>query len=288
MSLKSEVSELKENKGVITKRAFAIGLFVIFATAYAQYVIAVGPIFSMFIVYGIPLFVTGFLWGPATMKKAFTHMRKALKFGIAFFGGFTLLGTLVAAAIFFLILGFDQAAVNLLNKPNPVLNISPEFAWIMVGVSLLVVGPVEEYLFRGFIYGGLLSLFKNHNWLSLAFLSSILFAAVHIYYALVYGIASLIAFIDVIAFGMAMAATYYLSSGNLFIPSIIHGVYDATAFIGVATSLDIGLLLRGFMILFGIIVAIALFTQNILGRWASRRQTIASSGTSNGSHLQSV
>jgi len=44
---------------------------------------------------------------------------------------------------------------------------------------------------------------------------------------------------------------------------MIHGAYDATGFIAVATSLDVGILLRGSMILIGIIVAIVLFVQKM-------------------------
>jgi hypothetical protein len=160
----------------------------------------------------------------------------------------------------------DPSALNLLNRPNPVLNIPPDYAWIMVVFSMLVVGPVEEYIFRGFIYGGLLDLFKNQHWLSLAFVSSILFAAVHFYYIAVYGIASIVLLTNLVFFGMAMAATYYFSGGNLVIPAIIHGVYDATGFIGVATSLDIVIILRGAMILLGVIVAIVLFVKSLLKR----------------------
>jgi hypothetical protein len=88
-----------------------------------------------------------------------------------------------------------------------------------------------------------------------------LFTAVHLYYALVYGIASLVQFTDLVMFGMAMAATYYLSGGNLFVPSLIHGAYDATGFIGVATSLNTGTLLRECMILVGIIAGIVLLAE---------------------------
>lgn len=66
----------------------------------------------------------------------------------------------------------------------------------------------------------------------LAFLSSVFFAAVHLYYALTYGVASLIPFVDIVAIGMALAITYYHSGGNLLIPALIHGVYDATGFFG--------------------------------------------------------
>jgi hypothetical protein len=53
-----------------------------------------------------------------------------------------------------------------------------------------------------------------------------------------------------------MAATYYMSHGNLVIPALIHGIYDATGFLGVATSMSIGLALRAVFIIIGLILAI--------------------------------
>jgi membrane protease YdiL (CAAX protease family) len=167
----------------------------------------------------------------------------------------------VGVFIIFLLTIFNPAAVDLLQKPNPLLQVSPEVAWLMVGVSFLIVGPAEEYLFRGFVFGGMLSFFKSRHWLSVAFVSSIFFAIVHIYYAEVYEVASLVQFVDLMAFGMAMAATYYVSGGNLIVPALIHGAYDATAFIGVATSTAIGDELRVLMILISAFVAIVIFVE---------------------------
>ncbi|MGA2310636.1 MAG: hypothetical protein ABSG57_13965 [Candidatus Bathyarchaeia archaeon] len=56
-----------------------------------------------------------------------------------------------------------------------------------------------------------------------------------------------------------MAATYYFSGGNLLVPALVHGAYDATGFLGMATSPGLGATLRGLMILAGLIVALALF-----------------------------
>jgi hypothetical protein len=58
-----------------------------------------------------------------------------------------------------------------------------------------------------------------------------------------------------------MAVTYYVSGGNLFIPALIHGVYDATGFLGIATSSAVGVTLRGLMLLIGLIVALLLLIQ---------------------------
>jgi membrane protease YdiL (CAAX protease family) len=260
--------------GLLTKAWYLVGLLVILGAAYAQYVVKhLGLIFGYFLVYGIPIIITSWIFGSTIIHKAFKDTYVALKFGLAFYGVFTLLGILASIGVFYLILIFEPNSINLLHKPNPVLHVPPEFAWIMVWISLAVVGPAEEYLFRGYVYGGLLSIFKNRHWLTLAFVSSLLFAAAHLYYVIVYGITSLVIFADLVTFGMAMAAIFYVSGGNLLIPALIHGVYDATGFLGVAVSADLGSSLRLMMTLIGIFAAIGIVLQKLLYR---RKATSAS------------
>lgn len=245
-----------------TKKSYIAGLIIIFACMYSQYLgFHYGPILGMLIVYGVPISAVTLLWGTTIIRRFFHSTYSALKLGLGFFGAFTVLGILVAAVILYFLIVFNPAAIDLLSRPNPVLDVPPQFAWVMVGLSLLVVGPAEEYIFRGFMFGALLDIFKNRHWLTLAFASSLLFGAAHLYYAIVYGLASLVQFTSIITFGMAMAATYYLSGGNLLVPSLIHGAYDATGFIGVAISVDVGTRLRGYMILIGIITGIILLFQ---------------------------
>lgn len=262
---------LKENEALekpIAIRSYLLGLLIIFASSYSQYLIDVEPIVSVLIVYGIPVIAVSLLWGKQIIRRTFNRTYTAVKFGLGLFGAFAVLGLFISILLLLIIVAFDPEAINFLMRPNPVLQIPPELAWVMVWFSLLVVGPVEEYLFRGFIYGGLMSLFKNRHWLSLAFVSSIFFSAVHLYYAFVYGVASLILFTDIITFSVAMAATYYLSDGNLLVPAIIHGTYDATAFVGVATSPEMGVFLRESMISIGIVIAFLLFIQKAIKRRA--------------------
>ena len=45
------------------------------------------------------------------------------------------------------------------------LEISPSAALVMVAVSFLIIGPAEEFLFRGFMFGGLLSITKGRYWM---------------------------------------------------------------------------------------------------------------------------
>jgi membrane protease YdiL (CAAX protease family) len=244
----------------ISKSRYLFGVLIILGAAYSQYVFAgFGAVGGFLVVYGVPIVVVSILWGRAIIRKAIRNMLATFKFGLGFYGAFTGLGLIASYAILFLLTSFDPASLNLLHKPNPVLHVSPEYAWIIVGISFLVVGPAEEYLFRGFVFGGLLSLFKNRHWFGLSIVASALFAAAHLYYGLVYGVASAIDFTDLVTFGIAMCATYYLSGGNLLVPAFIHGAYDATGFLGVAMSSGIGAFLRILMLLIGIVVALALF-----------------------------
>jgi hypothetical protein len=262
--LSNEVEhEKKRSAGKnLGKAAFVVGLIVILVSVYAQYVIPdLNLISGTLLVYGLPILVTGVIWGRTIIAKALRHMYTAVRYGLGYFGIFTVIGLAVSILILIVLTLLDPSAINLLHKPNPVLQVSPELARFMVGFSFLVVGPSEEYLFRGFVFGGLLNVLKGRHWLFLAFVSSLFFAGVHLYYAVVYGVASLVQFADLITFGMAMAATYYASGGNLLVPAMIHGAYDATGYVGVATSSQIGVQLREVMIVIGLIAAFIVFSR---------------------------
>jgi membrane protease YdiL (CAAX protease family) len=243
---------------------FVLGMAVMFAAFYSQYFIhGLGAVFSTLVVYGVPFVVATLLRGRVIAGSAFRHTGVAFKFGVSSFGLFALLGGLVGMVVLYALGHFYPALDLSLGRHNPVLDVPPEFAWFMVGISIVVVGPVEEYLFRGFVYGGMLGLFRQHHWLSLALLSSFFFAVAHLYYAMVYGFASLLAFIDLMAFGMAMSFTYYFSGGNLFIPALIHGLYDAAGFLAVAVSPAVGGACRGAMVLVGIVIAVVLAVRSL-------------------------
>jgi membrane protease YdiL (CAAX protease family) len=107
------------------------------------------------------------------------------------------------------------------------------------------------------MYGGLLSVSKGRYWLPLAIVSSVMFASAHAYYGLTYGAASPVFFIQLIAFGIAMAVTYQWSGGNLIAISVVHGLNDAIGFLGVATNRQIGLVAQGIFIGVGLVFAVS-------------------------------
>jgi len=237
---------------LLPKKLYLIGVVVIFLSVYSQYFIHYGSITGYLVVYGIPVLVVSLLFGKQLLHRAGKNNKDAAKFCLGLFGVLTVLSLFLSIIALAIIVHFDPHAVNLLNKPNPVLNVPSNVAWVMIPVSILVVGPAEEYLFRGFIYGGLLSISKGRYWIPLAAVSSVMFASVHVYYALTFGIASTLPFIDLITFGLAMSITYYWSGGNIMILALIHGVYDATDFLGVATTTQIGQAAQLVMIFVGI------------------------------------
>jgi membrane protease YdiL (CAAX protease family) len=247
----------------LSTKFYLIGLAVIFVSVYSQYFIHYGSITGFLVVYGIPVLVVSLIFGKQLLQRAGKNNKDAAKFGLGLFGALIVISLFLSIVALAIITHFDPNAANLLNKPNPVLNVSSNVAWVMIPVAILVVGPAEEYLFRGFIYGGMLSISKGRYWIFLAIVSSVMFASVHAYYAFTYGIASVPSFIELIAFGLAMSIAFYWSSGNILLLGLIHGLYDATAFLGVATTTQIGEAAQLAMILVGIGFAAVYLPQKI-------------------------
>jgi membrane protease YdiL (CAAX protease family) len=240
------------NAHSLPKKFYIVGVVVIFLSVYSQYFIHYQSITGYLVVYGIPVLLVSLIFGRQLLHRAGKNNKDTAKFGLGLFGISTITSLLLSIIALAIITHFNPHAANLLNKPNPVLNVPSNIAWLMIPISILVVGPAEEYLFRGFIYGGLLSIFNGKYWILLAAVSSVMFASVHAYYAITYGIASVLPFIDLITFGLAMSIAYYWSGGNILVLGLIHGVYDATAFLGVATTSQIGQAAQFVLILVGI------------------------------------
>lgn len=234
-------------------------MFIIFLSAYSQYFVeGYGPVTGALVVYGIPIIWISVFYGSEIISRAFKNNRLALKYGMGYFGAFSLLGAVISGLIILILTAVDPQSLELLDRANPVLHVPRKLAWIMIFVSIVLIGPAEEYIFRGFVYGGLLKIYHNHHWIFLAFVSSVLFAVVHLYYLVVFGVASLILFAEIIMIGMAMGFTYYLTGGNLLIPALIHGAFDATGF-AAEISEGVGLALRFSLILIGLMVALMMY-----------------------------
>lgn len=237
---------------------YFLGLFTIILAIFSQYFLPVGGLGRLILVYGIPILVTSLIMGKFLRRRAFINNAKALGYGLACWGVLSVLGYIMVLAIVSYLFSTDPSSLNLLDRTNPAVPASQNLAWLMVAASIFVIGPAEEYIFRGFIFGGMLRIFKNKHWLLLAFLSSLLFATVHLYYFLVFGVTSSIFFVNIVAISMALSIAYYISGGNLLIPALLHGLFDATGFLTIATDSDLGIFFRAAMVGVGLFIAVLL------------------------------
>jgi len=89
----------------------------------------------------------------------------------------------------------------------------------MVGISLALVGPVEELAFRGFVQRGFENSFGKTAGLLIA---SILFGFLH-------GLNSLHSILPVTAVSLFLGYVWQKTDGNTVTSAWMHGLYDAIA-----------------------------------------------------------
>lgn len=121
------------------------------------------------------------------------------------------------------------SALDIESAENQVVTVgeqNPTVFLLLIPLSFLLVGPGEELLFRGLVQGILRETLHPTRAIMLA---SALFASIHLFSLsgegkLVYvGIAFILAFV--------LGATYEYT-GNLTVPALIHGAYNAIQFAG--------------------------------------------------------
>jgi membrane protease YdiL (CAAX protease family) len=89
----------------------------------------------------------------------------------------------------------------------------------LIGISLVLVGPVEELAFRGFVQKGFENSFGKTTGLLIA---SILFGLLH-------GLNSLRSILPVTAVSLFMGYVWQKTDGNTTASAWMHGLYDAIA-----------------------------------------------------------
>jgi len=104
---------------------------------------------------------------------------------------------------------------------------NPEFLLLLIPISIFLIGPGEELLFRGVVQGRIREFFSPIPGIVIP---SVMFAGVH-WFALSGGsfegnlVAVGILFIPALVLGVA-----YEYTQNIVVPSLIHGFYNATLF----------------------------------------------------------
>jgi membrane protease YdiL (CAAX protease family) len=135
-----------------------------------------------------------------------------------------LYGVLVAAAVFIVVVGLERFGygANRLGDMAAELNGNPVLLAERVALSVLIVGPVEEFIFRGFLLLRLTKLFGGSTVAVVAalLLQAGLFGLSHAYQHL-FGI------VLTTSLGIFFGFVYVMLRRNLWTIIIGHGVYDA-------------------------------------------------------------
>jgi membrane protease YdiL (CAAX protease family) len=214
---------------------------------------SVVPLYQSFlgglvVVYGVPLAAFSLLVGTGPLRAYRQRMALAGWEGLRWYGIVSVLAFAVSFALLVVYAAVDPAALKLLNRPNPVLQQAASDPWFAVVFSF-VIGAVEEVIFRGWIFGYWLGRGRL-PWSVHAAWTSVLFAAVHLYYAQTYGVASPILYPTLFLVGFGFAATVRATGGNLVVVALLHGGTDAAAFLTLvsvrgAIALHYGVILVG-------------------------------------------
>ncbi|MFB6200955.1 MAG: lysostaphin resistance A-like protein [Halorhabdus sp.] len=135
-------------------------------------------------------------------------------------GILALVGLLVVASTIISSLGVESAQnqVVTVGQQNPVAFL------LLVPLSFLLVGPGEELLFRGLVQG---TLRETLHPVRAIVLASALFASIHLFSLTGEGKLVYIGIAFVLA--LVLGATYEYT-GNLTVPAMIHGAYNAVQF----------------------------------------------------------
>ncbi|MBN1223702.1 MAG: CPBP family intramembrane metalloprotease [Candidatus Aminicenantes bacterium] len=154
--------------------------------------------------------------------------------------GFAVVGTIGFHILINLILG--PLVKRITGMPVD----ASQFDILRGNISALIIGLVivwtlaafgEEMVFRGYVMHTLARPFKNKimGWVVAVTATSILFGLGHTYQGITGVILTGI-------IGLAYALVFFMSRRSLWVPILIHGLYDTSAFLIIFFNLDKGLL----------------------------------------------
>ncbi|MFP4627658.1 MAG: CPBP family intramembrane glutamic endopeptidase, partial [Halobacteriales archaeon] len=141
-------------------------------------------------------------------------------------------GWVVAGAIGLLaILIAAGEALTLLDVPQPehgvveVAEGNPDVLLVLIPASLLVIGPGEELLFRNIVQK---SLYDRFTTMGAIVVASVIFGLAHF---LAYGAsADTAGVLAIITLLSLLLGAIYARTGNVVVPAVIHGIYNAVLF----------------------------------------------------------
>jgi len=104
----------------------------------------------------------------------------------------------------------------------------PEIFLVLIPAAFLVIGPMEELLFRGTVQGRLRETLSP---VPAVAVSALLFAAVHAPLAVQGTLAQRLTTVGLLFFPSLVFGGLYEYTDNIVVPALVHALYDATLFV---------------------------------------------------------
>ncbi len=215
------------------------------------------------VVYGIPIVACLVLIGGGPLRHAGRLNGLATVEGLRWYGALTVVSLAVVVVLTAIYGVVDPGALHLLDRTNPALAQAAGDPVLYIALSF-AVGAIEETIFRGWIYGFWVA--RRGSWLVPAVATSVLFAGVHLYYGTTYGIAAPLIFPTLFFLGFAFAATFRASGGNLVVVALLHGAFDASAFLTLI-NYDAGVVARYVPVLVGMLLFVVVWVRRPGSPW---------------------
>ena len=103
----------------------------------------------------------------------------------------------------------------------------PALLLVLAGLSIVLVAPAEEYLFRGVVQTRLRRTFGAPLAIGIA---SLLFASIHLLNLVTVGVGAVVVVAVIFVVAVVLGAAYERTE-NLAVPVLIHGAYNTTLFV---------------------------------------------------------
>ncbi len=266
---------------------YALAVVATAAGVLSQYVIPsswipaglVGFVLGLLLVYGVGLAAFFLLFGITPLRNFFRRSGLAGVETVRWYGVFGFLGFILAFVLLIAYLAIEpHRAEELISRQTQVIQAASSEPLFYILFSIFFVGFVEETLFRGYVLGTVLHLRGTRSWSIHALWTSFLFAGVHLYYAQTYLEVSPVYYAQLVTLALAFSYIYIYSGGNLLLPALLHGAFDAISFLSLAPGmLEASAVIR-YALLFGCaFVALSLYARQ--GRfprpqWEGRQEIL--------------
>ncbi len=163
-------------------------------------------------------------WSPGESIRAYLGVRRpSLRELLIVVVGYVLaLGAAITGGVLVTLTGVESGS----NQVAELGFQHPEVLLLLIPASFLLIGPGEELLFRGVVQNRIREALGP---VPGVFLASLIFASIH-FVALTGGVGARLVSIGILLFPSLVFGAVYEYTGNLTVPALVHGAYNATLF----------------------------------------------------------